>query len=142
MEKELKLKPVPEVGKEYHLWDDGKTALSRHYICRVERVLTPKDAMSENIEVTVHDNNSNNELVEQYNLYERWREEAYRCNWLFAESTDHFVEISCPNYDENNLWCVRTKDGGWFSICIQNWMQGARLDVDGITTEVDKPIQK
>lgn len=42
--KESKLSPVPEVGKFYHFWDDGKTGPSRHYICKVEELITPEQA--------------------------------------------------------------------------------------------------
>jgi len=130
MEKKIKLKVLPEVGKEYHIWDDGKTSPSRHYICRVERLLTPKEAMKEILEVPRYDHNSNNEWTEQIYLYEHWKEECKHCDWLFSEDTDAFVEASCPNYDDHNLWFVRTKDGGWFSLNIQNGFQGASLDVD------------
>ena len=37
-----KMKPVPEVGKQYHFWDDGKSSPSRHYICRCERIIKTK----------------------------------------------------------------------------------------------------
>ena len=40
MSKELK--PIPETGKEYHFWDDGKCGPGRHYICRVERIVSMK----------------------------------------------------------------------------------------------------
>ena len=36
-----------------------------------------------------------------------------KCNdWIYADTTDYFVEISCPKYDKYNLWFARTKDGG------------------------------
>lgn len=38
-----KLEPIPEVGKYYHFFDDGKLFPSRHYICRVERLLSKED---------------------------------------------------------------------------------------------------
>lgn len=129
--KEIKLKPLPEVGKEYHFWDDGKTSPSRHYICRVERILTPKEAMKFVIDVPMQDPNTLNTWTEQFSLYDHWKEEAPQHPWLFAENTDAFIEISCPSYDDHNLWCVRIKDGGWFSLDIQSWWQGGRLDVDG-----------
>ena len=33
------MKPIPNIGEYYHFWDDGKTSLSRHYICRCERII-------------------------------------------------------------------------------------------------------
>jgi hypothetical protein len=50
---------------------------------------------------------------------------------LYAEETDCFVRLSCPVYDKNDLWAVRTVDGGWFTIDIQSGWQGGRLDVTG-----------
>ena len=64
-------------------------------------------------------------------LYEIWKKESAMDYWLFAEDTDCFVEISCPKYDENNLWAVRTKDGGWFTLDIQSSWQGGDIDVTG-----------
>ena len=33
------MQPVPEVGKRYHCFDDGKITFSRHYIIKVTEVL-------------------------------------------------------------------------------------------------------
>ena len=33
------IKPVPEVGKRYHCFDDGKVRFSRHFIITVDEVL-------------------------------------------------------------------------------------------------------
>ena len=118
------MKPIPEIGKEYHFWDDGKRRLGRHYICRVERIISPEEAkeMIFNREYTVPTDMS---------LYQIWEDEKVERPWFYADKTDCFVEISCPKYDENLLYCVRTKNGGFFSINIQSFWQGGRLDVDG-----------
>ena len=127
----ITLKPVPEVGKFYHFFDDGKTSPSRHYICKCERIITPEEA--KNIMITIPGENSTKEnpYTETLNLYDHWhgREMPLR-DWLYATETDYFVECTCPNYDDNNLWFVRTKDGGWFSMDIQSWWQSGRLDID------------
>ena len=34
-----KPKPIPEVGKRYHCFDDGKITFSRHFIIKVDEVL-------------------------------------------------------------------------------------------------------
>jgi hypothetical protein len=50
---------------------------------------------------------------------------------LYAEETDYFVKCSIPKYDENDIWFVRTINGGWFSLnTVNTWMAG-RLDVSG-----------
>lgn len=124
--KKVNMQSIPEIGKEYHFFDDGKTGPSRHYICRCERVIHIGEAASMVIDTKDEDGNPYKET-----LFEIWVREKESCDWLFSESTDCFVEISCPKYDDNNLWAVRTKDGGWFTMNIQSWWQGGRMDVDG-----------
>ena len=112
---------IPEIGKEYHFFDDGKTSLSRHYICKCEKVITPKE-----VKTIIFDFDDS-----EITLYDIWKDESFKCDFLFAKDTDYFVEVSCPNYDENNLWAVRTKDGGWFTLDVQSSWQGGRVDVTG-----------
>lgn len=119
---EIKRKRIPSVGELLHFWDDGKTSTSRHYICKIERIV-PK-AQAKSITFTMSDNNN-------ISLLKCWQEEKKRCYWLFDDNTDVFIEASCPKYDEHNLWFARTKDGGFFSMDIQNDWQGGELDVDG-----------
>jgi hypothetical protein len=131
--KNIELKPIPKVGEFYHFFDDGKTSPSRHYICKCERVVTSEEAKS--IMVTVPDDEctQDNPIYNLVSLYDHWHnDEMPNHDWLYETETDYFVECSCPVYDDNNLWFVRTKnDGGWFSMDIQSWWQGGRLDVDG-----------
>ena len=108
-----KLQPVPEVGKEYHIFDDGKIKPSRHYVAKVVELISTEDAK----EIT--------------GLLEIWEQEKSECNWLFAELTDYFVMAKSGSYDLNSLYFVRTVDGGWFSIDFPNIWMGARLDIDG-----------
>lgn len=112
---------IPEIGKEYHFFDDGKTSVSRHYICRCERIITPEEAKKITFDL------DDGEIT----LYDIWKDESLKCGFLFAKDTDFFVEVSCPIYDDNNLWAVRTKDGGWFTLDMQSSWQGGRLDVNG-----------
>lgn len=124
------LKPIPEIRKYYHFWDDGKISMSRHYICKVEEIITPEEA--KNIIVTIPDWDFDNNKSFFYNisLYEQWLNEVRNCDWLFNKETDYFVKVSCPRYDDNDLWFVRTTNGGWFSMDIQSSWQGGRLDID------------
>ena len=138
------MKPIPEIGKFYHFFDDGKTSPGRHYICKVERILTMDEAKNEPIVVP-----NWAECLERDDLtytlatiYDNWQDEIERCDWLFDTETDYFIECSCPKYDENNLWFVRTKNGGWFSMDIQSSWQGGRLDVDGSIYEAIKEDYK
>lgn len=129
-----KLKPFPEVGKEYHFWDDWKTSPSRHYICRCERIVkTIKEAKTIKVTLMEYTKFLEKSTYTEYeiSLYDIWKKEVKTHDWLFAEDTDAFIEISCPKYDENNLWAVRTKNGGWFTMDIQSSWQGGTIDVTG-----------
>ena len=105
--------PVPEVGKEYHIFDDGKISPSRHFIAKITEVL-PFDKV----------------VNPESQLYKAWEENIKEAYWLFAQDTDYFVKAT-SSYDTNPLFFVRTADGGWFSIDYPNVWMGARLDIDG-----------
>jgi hypothetical protein len=103
--KPYKEQPVPEVGKEYHTFDDGKIKPSRHSITTITKVIPFNKC-------------NDNELMSD------WADEVTECYWLYANETDYFVE---GRYDDETNYFVRTKDGGWFSL----GFFGARLDIDG-----------
>jgi hypothetical protein len=96
---------VPEVGKEYHTFDDGKVRPSRHSIVTISEVIPFSKCTDED-------------------LLESWRDEVKTCYWLFATETDYFVKAE---YDDETSCFVRTTDGGWFSL----GFFGSRLDIDG-----------
>ena len=123
-------KELPKIGEFYHFWDDGKTSVSRHYICKCERILTTEEAKDIIVTVPEWDFDKNENNFNDMSLYEQWKEEVLNHDWLYAVDTDYFIECSCPKYDEDNLWFVRTKDGGWFSMNVQNSWQSGRLDID------------
>lgn len=102
---------IPEVGKEYHIFDDGKIRPSRHYIAKILEVIPFEECKDEA-------------------LIAAWKSNVESCYWLYATKTDYFVKAE-SDFDENYLYFVRTKDGGWFSIDVTSWWQGARLDIDG-----------
>ena len=106
------MQPVPEVGKEYHIFDDGKINPSRHYVAKVVEIIYPEAAY----EIT--------------DLYSAWEEQVKECYWLFNKTTDYFVRAE-SEYDKNPLYFVRTTDGGWFSLDYPDVWTGARLDIDG-----------
>lgn len=125
------MKAIPEVGAFYHFWDDGKTSPSRHYICKVERVVTQNVARSIKVMVPEWNYDTNETEFVETTLYDHWEIQVANHDWLYAKETDYFVEVSCPVYDDNNLWFIRTKNGGWFSMDVQSSWQGGRLDIDG-----------
>ena len=112
------LKKIPEVGKTYHFWDDGKTSLSRHYFAKVERVVPMKHVRKK-----------------MRCLYFAWVTESINCYWVYATKSDYAVCCSIKEYDKSPVWFFRTKGGGWFSIDYpRTWMSG-RLDVENKTYE-------
>lgn len=137
----MKKEKVPVIGKQYHFFDDGKISHSRHYMATVVDIISPEQA--KDIKMNYQGMNI---LV---SLYTIWREEIDRHRqtgnfkvftnrsmdvgepWLYDEETDYFVKCSIPEYDENDIWFVRTINGGWFSLdTVNTWMAG-RLDVSG-----------
>ena len=105
------MKPVPELNKTYHIFDDGKIRPTRHYTCTIIDIIPFKEC----------DNGP---------LLEAWELEVKECYWLFNPITDYFVKAE-SDFDEAPLYFVRTVDGGWFSIDYPRWWMGARLDLDG-----------
>lgn len=139
-----KLKPIPKIGNSYHFFDDGKIKESRHYIATVLDVITPEQ--TKNIMFSRVDD----EVSFEISLYEIWRNEIddhrqstnfkviaagvsmeVGAPWLYAEETDYFIKCSIPEYDENDVWFVRTVNGGWFSLDTNSWWMSGELDVDG-----------
>ena len=104
---------LPEIGKTYNCFDDGKISESRRY------------------EVTITEIIPFNEADEK--LLTIWEEEGLPSYWLF-EKTDYFVKFkSTENEEEPNGVFARTKDGGWFGL--GNWWNSGRLDIDGSLTQ-------
>lgn len=106
---------IPEIGKTYAFFDDGKTGLSRRYKATVTGII-PFHLIKANHPV----------------LYCSWRREARCAPNLYAKETDYFVECFVPKYEDGYLiYCVRDVNDGWFSIDHPHgWMSGL-LDVDG-----------
>ena len=99
--------PVPQVGEVRHFFDDGKMSDSRHYIATIKTVIPYKKASQ--------------------NLKKVWKEERWRCYWVYAYETDYFIKASIPEYDNKPIWFVRSKYGGWFSIDYMGWLMSGRL---------------
>lgn len=103
------LQPVPEIGKKYHCFDDGKITFSRHYIIKVDEVL------------------NHMEFKRKYpELFQRYIKEARNHYWLFSRRTDKFIVTYSGENGETEVF-VRTKQGGWFSI--GSLFNSGKLDV-------------
>lgn len=103
-------KPLPELGKMYHIFDDGKVRISRHYVATITDIISFDDACTD--------------------LKNAWAESVASAPWLFSSTNDYFVKAR-SDFDTMPLYFVRTLDGGWFSIDYPNTWMGARLDIDG-----------
>lgn len=129
------LKQLPKIGEFYHFFDDGKTSASRHYICKIERIIPFNEAKDIILstprgEEIIGSEGKFESFFIDMSLEDIWKEEVEQCYWLYNKETDYFIEASCPVYDDNSLWFARTQDGGWFSMNIQSWWQSGRLDSD------------
>lgn len=116
-----------EMGKFYHFWDDGKSSISRHYLCKCEDIITLEQAEKLLIP-SLYWSKKNGETV-TLTLKEIWERNKKECDWLYADETPYFIVISCPKYDDNLLYCAKTKYNEWFSMSAQTWWQSGLLDI-------------
>lgn len=120
-----------EIGKFYHFWDDGKSSISRHYLCKCEGIITVEES-KELLFESYYWNEDNwykegNDSV-ALTLYDIWAKNKEQCPWLYADDTPYFIVCSCPKYDNHNLYFAKTKDDTWFSMDVQTWWQTGLLD--------------
>lgn len=123
----------PEIGKEYHFWDDGKNSPSRHYICKIVDIISLEQSKNIILKFTqfnpmcdyfnkhfkgIIDEEDN--IFPKMSLYDIWMCQKETYDWIFAN----------PTYDDNDLYCAYVKYGGWFSLDIQSSWQGGTLDID------------
>ncbi len=107
------MKKLPEIGKTYNCFDDGKISKSRMYQVTIDEIIPFEKA--------------NNELLQL------WKEEGIPSYWLF-EKTDYFIKFTSNEFkDKPNGVFARTKDGGWFGL--GNFWNTGRLDIDGSLTQ-------
>ena len=105
------IQPVPEVGKKYHCFDDGKISFSRHFIIQVDEVL------------------GHQQFKKKYpEEFQQYRQAVKNCYWLYSTHSDKFVITYKGENNELGVY-VRTKQGGWFGI--GDYWNSAELDVTG-----------
>ena len=105
------IQPVPEVGKRYHCFDDGKITFSRHFIIQVDEVLGYM------------------QFKKKYPEYfKKYVERSKGSYWLYSRHSDKFIITHKGENNELGVY-VRTKQGGWFGI--GDWFNSAKLDVTG-----------
>ena len=102
---------IPEVGKTYNCFDDGKIRESRLYHITVKSVV-PFDKID-------------------LETRKKWDNEVVSCPWLYNTTTDYFI-ITDDEHGGEEIF-ARTKDDGWFSI--GGFICAGRLDVSGSLTK-------
>ena len=122
---------VPQVGKQYHFFDDGKITPSRHSIATVTRVVPFSEANSIIVKAREWDLEIDDPIYVDKPITEVWKNNVIEHDWIMNTETDYLIECSIPDYDENLIWFARDTSGGWFSMDIQSSWQAGRLDVDG-----------
>lgn len=86
---------LPEIGKFYDCYDDGKIHYSRKYLVRITNIVPFSEISSE--------------------ILKKWEEYKEGYDWLFAKETDYF--IIADSYEKGEFCLsesifVRTNDGG------------------------------
>lgn len=111
-------RPIPEVGKKYNCYDDGKIKPSRHCVAEILEII-PMNEIWEKLDPE--------KIIEITEAPERY-------DWLFEPKTDFVVKAkmsgTCYNSDDPIYYFIPSK-GGWFSTD-DYW--GARLDMDNSLT--------
>lgn len=136
-----KKKIVPEVGLGYYYFD-GKVSDSRRFVAEILEVIPFEQAKNLTILTRLHLVYPYVDTIDEWyevNLLDVWKKEKAECGWIFAEETDYFIKVRIEDYDDDEIWFVRTKSGGWFSMYTTNRWQGGILDVDGEIFNEDDP---
>lgn len=104
---------LPEVGKRYHFFEDGKSGPSRHFIIEITNIVPFEDI-------------TDGELLDAYDA------EVEECDFLYAPETDYFIYgrkvLEDNTLDEEDFIFIRTDYGGWFSF--GHLLDDGLLDVD------------
>jgi hypothetical protein len=128
------LKEIPEIGKQYHFFDDGKISPSRHFIATVEEIIPIEETKNIVLKTIIGTFTEETEFTEM-SLYDIWSIESMGHPWIYAPETDYIIKCSIPEYDNDPIYFIRTRDGGWFSMDITSGWQAGRLDIDEKLTE-------
>lgn len=107
------MKNLPEIGKTYNCFDDGKVTKSRMYQVIITEIIPFNKVSKEVLEI--------------------WEENRLSCDWLFNK-TDYFISFKSTEVDdEPDGTFARAIGGGWFGL--GNHFNSGRLDIDGTLTK-------
>lgn len=122
-------KRLPKVGDILPCYDDGKVRPSRLYKVEVVDVIPFEEGLKREFETVVDDYYGNTRFIKAP-LSMAW-ERAYKdTDWIYNEATDYFIVTTNGNEYEPYEVFARTKNGGWFSFPIKNYMTAGELDSD------------
>lgn len=105
--------PVPEVGKKYYAYDDGKIRPSRECVVIIDELIQEEDE---------------SKLPEV--LYNAWCDCANECYWLYSPESDYIVRGHIDNEEQDICYFVRTHGGHWHSIDYPDAWMGSNLALD------------
>jgi hypothetical protein len=103
---------IPELGKIYQCFDDGKIKRSRQYSVEITGI-------------------SKFNTITDKNYLREWKNEVKSCPSLYNKSTDYFVNGYSKELDVE-ITFVRCVNDGWFSFGLES----GRLDIDGELLEI------
>jgi hypothetical protein len=90
-------KDVPVVGKVYHMFDDGKITLQRHYLVKCLEVI-PFEKFSTDTAYA--------------DLFKCWQKNVQDCDWVYCVTTDYIVKCQIVGDRDNRiLYYTRMSDG-------------------------------
>lgn len=123
---------IPTVGKCYNFYDGGKISDTRQYLAKCIEIIDVKEAEGALIRTNYPYDISRDDYDYEYDetLYNVWRGNIEYYEHTFSNETDYFIRCEIPEYDDNDIWFVRGKDGRWWSLDIQSDWQCGLLDVD------------
>lgn len=130
---------MPEIGKVYAFFDDGKVGAMRQFTAMVTRILTMEDAMDKKI----YGKPLNGKEIEDWvvnhckgeywhSLYDYWMAAKYSSNWhenMYQEPI-YFIELAIPRYDNHLLYAVPAFDHGWWTFSLYDDWESGELDVE------------
>jgi len=99
---------IPQLGKIYDCFDDGKINKGRQYKVKVESVISFDEIDNETLEL--------------------WEREVDDCPFLYRKNTDFFAIGMNEKLNKKEIF-VRTTDNGWFGI--GGFLSCGRLDING-----------
>lgn len=126
---------LPEVGKEYYFYDDGKVSISRQYKVRITDIIPFSEAKNRVYCVTGKDIiNQLNEYNLEAPTYDKiWENAKINYPWIFTKDTDYIVigefidNNPSWNTNENYDMLFGISEYGWYTF--DDYYNG-RLDVD------------